>query len=298
MNRSDLPALAHRFIRRWFADDVSGIAAGVAFYAVLAMFPTLLAVAAALGFLESLLGSKVGDQVQETVLTSMDRLLTNRASSTKEAVQRLFADESGSLFTFAVAGALWTGSRGTNAVMRAMSRIYGVEEERSFWRRRLVALALLAFTVIAASVALSMFVLGPLLGGGHRVASTVGLGESFALVWRWARFPLAFAALAGWAALMFHVAPDQRKGWRHDLPGAFVTASLWILLSLALRLYLAVAGDTNQVFGVLGGALIVLVWLYLLALALLTGGELNVVLSERHGRPDVVDGSHGAPTPS
>lgn len=290
LKRHELVPLARRYGKRWLADDVSGLAAGVAFYAVLALFPTLLAFAAALGFLESLIGGGLAEDVRETVLSWMDRVLTARASDTKAAVRRLFEDGSGDLFTFAVVGALWAGSRGTNAVMRAMSRIYGVSDARPFWQRRLVALALLVVSVVAASVALSMFVLGPLLGGGQRIATAVGLGETFTVLWRWARLPVAFAALTAWAAVVFHAAPDGRQGWRHDLPGALVTAVLWILMSVGLRAYLGVAGATNQVFGVLGGALIVLVWLYLLALALLTGGELNVVLLERHGRPDVAEG--------
>lgn len=289
LTRDEVVALGRRFGKRWADDDVSGLAASVAFYAVLAMFPTLLAMAAALGSLEALLGGGLAEEVRTTVLGWMDRVLTDRAADTQRAVRRLFEEGSGDLFTFAVAGALWAGSRGTNAVMRALSRIYRVSDARAFWQRRLVALALLAATVLAAAVALSMFVLGPLFGGGQKIASAVGLGETFTWLWRWLRMPAAFLAVVAWAAVVFHMAPDGRKGWKADLPGAITTGVLWVLMSAGLRAYLAVAGDTNQVFGVLGGALIVLMWLYLLALALLTGGELNVVLLERQGRPDVQD---------
>lgn len=289
MTRDEVVAFGRRFGKRWADDDVSGLAASVAFYAVLAMFPTLLATAAALGFMESVLGGGLAEEVRSTVLEWMDHVLTERAADTQRAVRRLFEEGSGNLFTFAIAGALWAGSRGMNAVMRAMSRIYRVSDERPFWQRRLVALALLAATVLAAAVALSMFVLGPLFGGGQKIAATVGLGETFTWLWRWLRMPAAFLAVVAWAGVVFHMAPDGRKGWKPDLPGAITTGVLWVLVSAGLRAYLAVAGDTNQVFGVLGGALIVLMWLYLLALALLTGGELNVVLLERQGRPDVPD---------
>ena len=276
-----------RFGRRWIDDDVGGLAAGVAFYAVLAVFPTLLAVASALGSLESLVGGAVADDARRTVLEWMDLVLTDRAADTRGAVRRLFEEGDEGLFSVAFAAAVWSGSRGTNGVMRALSRIYRVSDARSFWRRRLVALALLASTVAAGTLALSMFVVGPLFGGGRAIASEVGMGDVFVSLWQWARLPLAFMALTGWAALVFHAAPDEHHGWRVDLPGALLTAFLWVVLSAALRAYLEVVSGANQVLGALGGALIVLVWLYLLALALLTGGLLNVLLIEarprRHG---------------
>lgn len=289
VTRDEAVDLVRRFGRRWVDDDVSGKAAGVAFYAVLALFPSLLAMAAALGSMETLLSPGLAEEVRTTVLEWMNRVLTEQADDTQRAVQRLFDEGNGDILTFATVGALWAGSRGTNAVMRAMSRIYGVADARAFWQRRLVALGLLAATVVAAALALSMFVLGPLLGGGRRVAETVGLGDTFVWLWEWLRVPVVFLGVTAWAAAVFHIAPDGRKGWKPDLPGALATGVLWVLASLGLRVYLGVAGEANQVLGALGGALIVLVWLYLLALALLTGGELNVVLLERKGRPDVED---------
>src|SRR3546814_4595470 len=78
------------------------------------------------------------------------------------------------------------------------------------------------------------------------------------------------------------LAPNHRTPWRADVPGALVTATLWALLSLGFRAYLALAPGANQVFGSLGGALIVLLWIYLLALGLLVGGEVNAIRSEEH----------------
>jgi membrane protein len=281
--------VARRFAQRWRDDDIGGLAAGMAFYGVLALFPTMLALAATLGSLDSLVGSGLADDVQESVLDWMDRVLTDRASTTRQAVRRLFEQGSGGLIASAGLGALWAGSRGTGGMMRALGRIYDVGDDRPFWRRRLVALRLLAATVLAAAVTLSMFVVGPLFGGGHRLAEQVGLGDTFAWLWRWARLPVAFGALTAWAATVFHLALGRRRKWRRDLVGAAVTATLWVLVSAGLRVYLGVAGAANPVLGALGGALIVLVWLYLLALGLLAGAELNVVLLERGGRPDVDD---------
>ena len=78
---------------------------------------------------------------------------------------------------------------------------------------------------------------------------------------------------------VFHIAPDHHTPWRWDLPGALLTGVLWILFSGGFRLYLEVAQSGNEIFGVLGGALIVLLWFWVLALAALLGGELNALIA-------------------
>jgi membrane protein len=109
----------------------------------------------------------------------------------------------------------------------------------------------------------------------------IGAGNIFAFAWRFLRWPVALALLIAWATTLYHVAPNRaRTLWREDVPGAALTAVLWLASSLGLHLYLQVAADGNPVFGILGGGLILLIWLYLLSLSLLVGGEFNTVLRE------------------
>ena len=166
-------------------------------------------------------------------------------------------------------------------MIRAMAIVYDTGENRPWWRIRLLAIALSLGTVLVVAVLLSMLVVGPLLGRGQDVADAIGLGPAFATAWNWLRVPAAAGVLIAWAATVFHVSTNHPTRWRSDLPGALLAAVLWIIESIAFRLYLAIAGDGNQVFGVLGGALVLLVWLYLLAAALLLGGELNGIRAAR-----------------
>ncbi len=101
---------------------------------------------------------------------------------------------------------------------------------------------------------------------------------------------MAFLVLVGWAAVVFHSVPHAHAGWRAHFGGAALTGALWLMASGGLRLYLQLFGG-NPVFGVLGGALVVLLWMYLLSLALLLGAELNAVLAER--ALDARDGHEG-----
>lgn len=267
------------FRREAVADRLTGLAAEVAFFAVLGIFPGLLALAAALGFVESLLGGEVAERAQRVVTEFLAAFLTDRASGTVDAVGSLFEEGDPALLSFATVGALWAVWRAVRAVMRALALVYDAEEGRSRLRVALLSLALSVATLAAAALILVMFVLGPLFGGGRAVAEAVGLGGVFAALWTWARLPFGFAVLVLWAATVFHLAPHRRSSFRSDLPGALVTAVLWLVFSAGLRLYLEVAGGANQVLGVVGGVLTVLLWLYVLSLALLIGGEVNAVLA-------------------
>lgn len=268
---------ARRFQQEATDDRLTGLAAEVAFFAVLGMFPGLLAVAAALGFVQDLLGGDVAVRAQQVVTEFLSTFLTDRASETVEAVRALFDKSDPALLSAATAGALWAVWRTIRAVMRALTVVYDVSEARSLIRTLLLTLALALSTLVVTSVMLVMFVLGPLFGGGEAIADLVGLGEVFVRLWRWVRFPVGLAVLVLWAAMMFHFAPNHRSSFRSDLPGAVVTGALWLLFSGGLRFYLAVAGSVNQVLGVIGGLLTVLIWLYLLSLALLIGAEINAV---------------------
>ena len=271
-----------RTLARASADDrVSGLAAEVAFYGFLGIFPGLLALAAALGFVESVLGREVADRAQRVVSDFLSRFLDDGPSGTVAAVEALFDDADARLLSLATAGAVWSMWRATRAAMRALGMVYDAEEARSPLRTAALALGVALCSVTVAALMLAMFAVGPALGGGHALADAMGLGDLFATLWTWARVPVAFFVLLLWAATLFHLAPHQRSSFRADLPGALLTGVLWLAFSFGLQVYLEVAGEANQVLGVVGGVMTVLVWLYLLSLGLLLGGELNAVLA-RH----------------
>jgi len=225
---------------------MSGLAAESAFFGVLSLFPGLLLVAAALGSLGRLVGATVAERSEAAVVRFLGEVLTDRASGVVEAVHGLFERERGGLVTTALVLGVWVLMRGFAAVIRALDRIYGQRE-----RRRLLDLA----------------------------ATQLGFA------WSWLRGPVAFALLVVWAATLYRWGPSGGSPWKQGLPGAISAALLWIVVSIGFRTYLHTIGAMNQVFGVLGGGLILLMWLYLLNLALLLGAALNVVMREEIQRP-------------
>lgn len=270
--------VARSMVTEWGADRVPDNAASVAFYAVLSLLPAFLALAAMLGPLDSLVGGDVAERAQERVLEFLGTVLTSEADGTLEVARDLFENERPGLLTFSVLIAIWTLSRSFAALVRALDVVYDLDERRSWFVIRATALVIAVGSVVAASLMLAAIVVGPLLGTGEQIADQVGLGEQFVFLWNVLRLPFAFMILVLWAGTIFHVAPDHHTPWRYDLPGAVLTGVLWLLFSAGLRLYLELAQAGNAVFGALGGALIVLLWFWLLSLAVLIGGELNQVL--------------------
>lgn len=273
--------------REWRDDRVTGLAAEMAFFGLLSLFPVLLVVAAALGSLEGIVGGEVAARAEREVLSFLERVLSDEAAGAVSTVERLFRDTDAGILTFGVVIALWSASRGFVAAINALDVVYDIEERRNYVVLRLAGLLLGLGTAVVVTVVLAMLVLGPLLGTGQEIADALGVGGGFATFWDWFRWPTVVALMILWAGTIFHVAPNRRTPWRWDLPGAVLTAALWGLLSLGFRLYLGVAGEGNEVLSALGGSLIVILWLYLMGIGLLTGGELNAVLAARRGVPQL-----------
>lgn len=278
------------------ADRVLGLAAEMAFFAVLSVFPGLLIAIGLLGVLDLLVGPDLATEAKRQVVTSLSTVLTDRGAAAVTAVESLFERRRGELLTFATAGALVTLSGAFAVTVEALNLAYDVPEGRGWIRRRLLGLALGLATVVAVVLALAALVVGPFLGTGQQLADLVGLGPVFSAAWTVLRVPVVVTGLILWAAALYRIAPNRRSSWRGALPGAVLTTVLWIVASIGLHLYLAVAAGTNPVIGAFGGGIIVMIWAYLLCLALLLGGELNAVL-ERRGRRRIRRHAHPASAP-
>ena len=138
--------------------------------------------------------------------------------------------------------------------------------------------------MVVASIVMVLIVVGPLFGGGEELADDLGVGSFFATLWTWFRWPVVFLVLLAWAATVFHIAPNHRSPWRYELPGALVSAVWWSVVSLGFNSYLnAASSGSNAIYGLLGGALSLLFWLYLMSMGLLLGAELNSLFAVHRG---------------
>jgi membrane protein len=273
--------LIHYLYRQWHDDRVSGLAAEIGFFALLSLFPLLLVLSALLGGLSSILGNDLATDV-ENQLTEWAGEVFGADGSVVDAVGSLFSQPSTSALTVGVLATLYTASRGFAAVIRALDVAYGHDNTRGWVGTQVVGLLIATGSIIVGALTLAGLVIGPLLG---REDVGGGAFEGFLTVlWDWFRYPTAFVILVLWAATIFHVAPNRRASWRWELPGALFSALLWIIATYFFSLYLATLSSTsNAVFGVIGTAITIELWLYLLAIGLILGAELNSAFAIRRG---------------
>lgn len=267
----------------WSKDRVGGLAAEIAFFALLGFFPTVIVLTAALGSADGILGENNAADIETWLVDQMVTVFGG--DNTLEAtVSDLFNSPNSGAFTIGAFLAVYAASRGFVAVVRALDIAYDHEQQRGWLSTRVVGLGLTLLTVLVAAMVLILIVVGPLIGEGGELAEKLGVDGWFTVLWDWVRWPFVFLVLVGWAATLFHIAPNHRSPWKLEIPGALVSSLWWTAVSLGFGTYLETMADgANAVFGLLGGALSLLFWLYLMAMGLLLGAEINSIAAARLG---------------
>jgi membrane protein len=267
--------LIRRTLRESSEDDIFGLAAQLSYYFFLALFPAILFLLAVASFfpLDSLtddLGRTLGPFVSSEVLTLI-----------QEQMQRLANAESGGLLTFGVLSAIWSSSAALVSIIDALNRAYDIEEGRSWWKVRLIAIGLTIGVAIFVLCSLSLVLIGPSVA--TYLGKATGWGAPFEWVWLITQWPLALLLVSTAIGLVYHFAPDAEQDWAWITPGAIVATVLWLFVSLGFKLYIANFTDYNASYGAVGGVIVLLLWFYVSSLAILVGAEMNAEIE--HASP-------------
>ncbi|MGI9606697.1 MAG: YihY/virulence factor BrkB family protein [Acidimicrobiales bacterium] len=277
--------LVRYLYRHWHDDRVSGLAAEIGFFALLSLFPLLLVMSAALGWLSDLFGNDLSTSVEDQ-LTDWSAQVFGQGGTVSDAVQSLFDGSSTSVLTVGVLVTIYTASRGFAAVVRALDVAYGHHNTRGWVGTQVIGLILAIGSIIVGAITLAGVVIAP-IAAGDELSESSSTPDAFLWLWTWLRFPLAVLILVLWAATIFHLAPNRRASWRWELPGAVFAATAWLIATVLFSLYVnTLSSDSNPVYGAIGTAITIQVWLYLLAIGLVLGAELNGFLAERRGPVD------------
>ena len=249
------------------ADHVGLIAAGVAFYGLLALFPAITACMAIAGIMTE--PSGIVAQLERFAAPLPDEA----ATIILDQAAAVAGSEEGGLGLAAVLGillALYSASRGMASLIEGMNVAYDETDERGFVKGMLLTYGLTLFLIVGFLIAVGVVAVLP------AVLAAAGFG------------PLAeiLARVVGWAAMilltvfglavLYRYGPDRaRAKWRWITPGAALATVLWLLGSIAFAFYVANFASYNQTFGTLGGVVILLMWLWLSAYAILIGAEVD-----------------------
>ena len=266
-------------------DRVGGLSAEIAFFALLSFFPTMIVLAALLGSVDAIIGRSAAQDAEDWLVEQIVRIFGGD-NTLESTVNDLFEGSSAGALTIGALLAVYAATRGFIAVVRALDIAYDQQHTRGWLSTRLVGFGITVMSVFVAAVVMVALVVGPLFGEGERISETLGVNAHYVALWNWLRWPVAFLVMVGWAATVYHVAPNHRVPWKVEFPGALLAAVWWSVVSLGFSTYLnIVSSGANAVFGFLGGALSLLFWLYLMAMGLLLGAEVNSLFATRVGIP-------------
>ena len=258
--------LVNRTVREVIDDDCLSIAAQLAYYFALALFPALLFIVALASYLPY---DVINDVVAALAPVAPPEVLT----IIRTQLESIVAGEETSLLTIGILGALWSSSGAMTSIVSALNKAYDIPETRPWWKVRIVAIALTIALALFVVLSFALVVAGP--NAGRYLAEWLGLPNFFDTVWRVVRWPLVFALATSGIAIVYYYAPNAEQDWVWVTPGSILATVLWVLFSLGFRIYVTRVGDFAATYGALAGAAILLLWLYFSGLALLIGGELN-----------------------
>jgi membrane protein len=259
-------------------DDLLGRSAQLSYYFFLALFPMLISIIAVM----SLFGH--ADYMRQRLF---DFLAVALPGSAFELIQKTLVEviqKAGGLkMSFGIIFSLWSASAGMSAIMDTLNAEYEVSESRSFIRRSATAVGL----SIACTMLMVCAVTIVLAGGSPAQAFSF---ETSSVLLRVAMWPIALALVLLAFAIIYYFAPDvKNQKWHWITPGAVVGLTLWLVVSLALKLYLHYFDRYSATYGSLGAVIVLLLWFYFTGASVLMGAEINSVLENAAadaGEPD------------
>lgn len=257
-----------RMLWREIRDDrLTGEGARVAYYLFLSLFPVILTVMALAG----LVG---GDQ---TFTVIMEKMRTTLPSSAQGILEEFVSDVTRSrdpgTFSIGLLLTLWAASGGFAALGDGMNRMYDLDHGRAWWKQRLVAL------ILAAAGAVVIVGGAVLLVAGPEIFGAIGVG----VVWSALRWPAAFLLAAVFFWIQLHWLPDRdQSGSRREITiGALTGTAVWVAGTALFRFYVADVASYNATYGFVGSIIVLMLWMYLTAIAALLGTEIAAVLEAR-----------------
>jgi len=259
-----------RTVKEFSEDQCTDLAAALTYYAMLSLFPALLAVVSLLGVFGQ--GKSTTDALLGIVQDVAPGAALDTITGTVESLTSSAA--AGPALVLGLLTALWSASGYVGAFGRAMNRIYEIEEGRPFWKLRPVQILITLIAVaLICVVAVMLVVSGPL---AEAMGNAIGLGSTAVTGWQIAKWPVLAAIVVVIIAILYYATPNVKQPkFRWVSTGAAVALVVWVLASAAFGLYVSHFGSYDKTYGALAGVIVFLLWLWITNLALLFGAEFD-----------------------
>lgn len=267
-------------------DNLTIVAAGVAFYAFLALVPTLSSIISVWGFFAdpARIGSHFG---------TLRRVLPPEAYQlVREQLVRVLATNPSTLGWGAIGSgliALWSARQGTQAIIDATHIAFGTVDPRGYFKQVLISLGLTVGAVVVSVLTIAFAVLVPV------VLSRVGLGGTSSTLIKYFRWPVLAGVVFSTVVALYRWVPDRQSTWREMIPGALLASLGWIGLSIGYSYFVTSFASYERTYGSLGAVVALMFWFWISAFIVLLGAELNSQLARE--REDIAHPRGAAPSP-
>jgi membrane protein len=248
-------------------DELSDLAGSITFWGILSLFPFLLMLVA----LASLI---ITPDQAEAIISQLGKVAPGPATEILgERIRQLGGQQNVTLLGVGALVAIWSASGGVMSLIAALDRCYDVKEERPWWKRRALSVGV---TIVAGGLALvaalAAIAAGPLADWiGGPAGAAIG----------WLRLPVAGIVMMVLWAFLYYVLPDVEQSFKFITAGSVVGVVLWVIASWGFSRYVSSFGTYDKVYGSLGGVIVLLLWMWISALVLLVGAEVNALIEHR-----------------
>lgn len=253
-----------------FRNRVTGLAGEAAFYALLSFPPLIFGLAGSIGYVFDGVSDAQVEELRQSIIDFSSRALTPQ---TVDAIIRPTLNDVLGPGRFDVISigfilALWSGSRALNVFVDTITIMYGLGGQRGIVKTRILSFSLYVMGLVTGVVTIPLVVAGPAL-----VRDLIPDRLAFVNTLYW---PVVVLLCICFLATLYHVSVPVRTSWRYNLPGATLTLVLWVFGSFLLRWVLTnTARGSTSIYGPLAAPIVILLWLYLLSIAVLIGAALN-----------------------
>lgn len=255
-------------------EDLFDLAAQTAYWNLLAVFPFALVVLSLLSFVP----------VQGLDVRLVGFLFTAMPHDAAKLITTVLADvvgkQRGWMLVASLIGAWWTAAGGVSSIMASMNEALGVDETRSFWKTKGIALGVIAGGSLLVLAGIAALAFGSEVG--MRIVDAANLGNPMSWVYDVIRWTVLLVAIVALSGLSYWLLPNASRRGRFIVPGMIVATLVWAMVSFGFAAYVGQFATYSRTYGALGAAIVLMTWLYLFGLVLLLGGLVNAVFDRAY----------------
>lgn len=260
-------------------DDCMGMAAQIAFYTMLGLFPFLI-------FVLSLVAMfPLGDSLEPLLLDALqDQMPVEAANYVVSIVNSILPERNGGLLSFGFMASLWGASMAIGALITTINRAYNIRPRRNMVAQKFLSIGLTLGLSGMWMFAMTIILVGPQLT--QELYQFLGVASETNTFWTSIRLPVAFTLNLIALSVLYYLAPEAKQKFRWITPGAITATILWMVASSVFRIFLRNFGMYNKTYGSLAAVVILMIWLWISGLIFLLGAEINAMMKRKEEDDD------------